>query len=57
MDGYGVERSEVEAVIKEGMKWKEENCEKWHSKMAGIECVFLKQEEMLLVITIYSTGG
>ena len=57
MDAYGLDRSEIEIVIKEGMKWKEENSEKWHAKMAGTECVFIKQEDSLFLLTVYLSGG
>ena len=53
MDGYGVDIEEAEAVIKQGMKLKEKDTEKWHANMAGIECVFMKEEDALFVITVY----
>lgn len=53
LDAYGIEKNEVDNVIKKGMKWKEEHTEKWHALMSGIECVFLKQENSLFVITVY----
>lgn len=55
MDMYGIERQEVEAAIRRGMKWKETNSEKWHAKMAGIEAVFLC-EDAIFVITVYPAG-
>ncbi len=57
MDAYGIMRDEVDKVISRGMKWKEENSDKWHAKMAGIECVFIKEEDSLFVITVYLNGG
>jgi len=39
------------------MKWKEEKEEKWHARMAGIECVFIKQENQLFIITVYLESG
>lgn len=57
MDAYGLGRSEVEKVIRDGMKWKEKDAEKWHAKMAGIECVFIKSEDLIYVITVYPAGG
>ncbi len=57
MDAYGLGRTEVEKIIREGMKWNEEQSEKWHARMAGIECVFLKQESSLFVITVYLESG
>ena len=44
---------EVEKVITQGMKWKEEDSNKWHASMAGIECVFIKEEDAIFVITVY----
>ena len=35
------------------MKWREEDSDKWHSNMAGIECVFTKREDTIFVITVY----
>ena len=40
-------------VINQGMKWKGENSDKWHASMAGIECVFIKKEDSIFVITVY----
>lgn len=56
MDLYGLEQSEVNTIMKKGMKWKEENTEKWHARMASFECVFVKQEESYFVITVYASG-
>lgn len=56
MDALGIEKQEVEKAIKEGMKWKEENTEKWHAQMAGTEAVFMKQEEAIIIITVYLAG-
>ncbi len=57
IDGYGLDIDEVENVITKGMKWKEENSDKWHANMAGIEYVFIKREDKLFVITVYITKG
>ena len=57
MDAYGLSRTEVEDVIRKGMKWKEEHEEKWHARMTGTECVFIRQEDHLFVITVYLEGG
>lgn len=57
MDAYGIKRDEIDKVIKVGMKWRENNSNKWHAKMAGIECVFIKEENDLFVITVYLNGG
>ena len=56
MDALGIEKQEVEKAIKEGMKWKEENAEKWHAQMAGTEAVFMKQEDNIIIITVYLAG-
>lgn len=53
MDSFGIEREEIENLILKGMKWKEENNEKWHANMAGTECVFIKSEDKIFVITVY----
>lgn len=39
------------------MKWKEDDTEKWHANMAGIECVFMKEEDTLFIITVYRNSG
>ena len=52
-DGYGLDIEEVEKAIKQGMKWKEEDSDKLHARMAGIECVFIKEEDEIFVITVY----
>ncbi|MBU2638008.1 MAG: DUF4258 domain-containing protein [Nanoarchaeota archaeon] len=56
MDMYGIDRKEVEAAIAKGMKWKEEHSEKWHAQMAGIEAVFVCNEDAIFVITVYPAG-
>ncbi|MBI5001862.1 DUF4258 domain-containing protein [Candidatus Woesearchaeota archaeon] len=57
MDGYGLDIEEVETALKQGMKWKEHDTEKWHANMAGTECVFVKEEDTLFVITVYKNMG
>lgn len=57
MDSLGIEKSEVENTVRKGMKWKEKNTEKWHANMVGIECVFLKKDDAIFVITVYENGG
>ncbi len=54
MDGFGLYRNEIEQVIRKGMKWKEERSDKWHAQMAGIEAVFMKEEEKIVIITVYA---
>ncbi len=39
------------------MKWKEHDTEKWHANMTDIECVFMKEEDTLFVITVYKNSG
>ncbi len=53
MDAIGIDKKAVEKAITEGMKWKEKDSEKWRANMAGVECVFIKKENTLFVITIY----
>ncbi len=57
MDALGFDREEIEKTIKEGMKWKESQSEKWHANRGGIECVFVKDEDIFYVITVYPNGG
>ena len=56
MDALGIEKEEVERTVKKGMKWKEKDTEKWHTQMAGIEVVFIKQNEDFFIITTYLAG-
>ena len=56
MDGLGVSKEEVIRAIVQGMKWKEQQEEKWHAQMAGFEVVFTK-EENFVIITVYRSGG
>ena len=53
MDALGIERKDLENTIIKGMKWKEKDSEKWHAQMAGIETVFIKQNNNFFVITAY----
>jgi len=57
MDGLGIDKNEIERVIKEGMKWKEKLGEKWHAQMTGIEVVFMKRDKNIFIITAYLAGG
>ena len=45
MDALGLDRSEIEAVIKKGVKWKEEKRDVWHANMGNVEVVFAKSDE------------
>ena len=56
IDALGLEKKEIEKAVKEGMKWKEEDSDKWHAQMAGIEVVFMKQFNDIFVITAYLSG-
>ena len=53
MDALGIEKKEVENIIKKGMKWKGDRIEKWHSLMNNIEVVFQKSGDEIFIITIY----
>lgn len=53
MDAFGLERREVEYIVKRGMKWKEEEEEKWHALMNNFEVVFKKENDTIFVITVY----
>ena len=57
MDALGIERREIEQTIMQGMKWKEQQNEKWHARMAGIEAIFMKQQDDFVIITAYLAGG
>lgn len=57
MNACGLEIEETEQAIRKGMKWKEHNADKWHANMAGIECVFIKNNDEIFVITVYKNGG
>lgn len=57
IDGLGINKSEIESAINKGMKWKEKDSEKWHAQMAGVEVVFMKEENNFFVITVYYEGG
>lgn len=54
MDGLGIEKKEVQITIIKGMKWKSED--KWHSQMGGLEVVFVKEENNLVIVTVYLAG-
>lgn len=56
MDGLGINKNEVEQTIQKGMKWREEDSEKWHAQMSGIEVVFMKQQNNFVIITAYLAG-
>ncbi len=56
IDALGFEKEEIERTVKKGMKWKEEDSDKWHAQMAGIEVVFMKQFKDIFVITAYLAG-
>lgn len=56
MDALGIEKRDIERTVKEGMKWREKNSQKWHAQMAGIEVVFMKQSNGIFIITAYLAG-
>ena len=54
MSGLGLERLEVEQIIKKGMKWQDkEQKAKWYANMHGYEVVFEDMEDIIYVITVY----
>ena len=57
MDGFGIERQDVETTLLKGMKWKKTDNEKWHANMAGIEAVFIKNKDIIFIITVYQNGA
>lgn len=56
IDSLGILKNEVETAITKGIKWKEENSDKWHAQMSGIEVVFMKEEKNFVIITTYLSG-
>lgn len=54
IDAYGLDKDEIESVIKKGVKWKEEGRDVWHANMGGTEVIFMKSEENIVVITVYA---
>ncbi len=54
IDAYGFEKDEVESVLRKGAKWKEEGRGIWHANMGGIEVVFAKSDQEIVIITIYA---
>ena len=56
MDALGIEKKEVERIVAQGMKWKEEDSDKWHAQMAGVEVVFTKRNKDFFIITVYLAG-
>ena len=54
MNSIGVERTEVEQIIRKGMKWQDrEHKNKWYANMHGCEVVFEVMEEIVYIITVY----
>ncbi len=53
MDGLGISNEDIEKAVNFGMKWKEIDNDKWHANMSSIECVFLKKEDVIFIITVY----
>ena len=52
----GISPGEVKKVVETGMKWfvKNEGLEgRWHCKRGNIEIVFEKQDEDVLIVTVY----
>ncbi len=56
MDALGFDKRDIENTIAKGMKWKEEKRDIWHAQMAGIEVVFTKEENNLVIVTAYLAG-
>ena len=53
MDAYGFEKGEIEAVLRKGVKWKEDGRDMWHSNSGGVEVVFTQQDGSIIIITVY----
>lgn len=56
MDGFGLDKKEVQSIVSRGMKWKERDREIWHARMMGTEVVFGREEQDIVIITIYREG-
>lgn len=54
MDALGVERKEIEDILHKGMKWQKED--KLYANMYGLEVVFQKREDVIVIITVYLGG-
>lgn len=52
-DALGISFDDIEAAIIKGRKWKEADSDKWHASMAGIDVVFQKEGDCIVVITVY----
>ncbi|MBI2141242.1 DUF4258 domain-containing protein [Candidatus Woesearchaeota archaeon] len=53
IDALGFEKEQIEAVVKKGVKWKEEKRDIWHANMGNIEVVFAKSDNDVVIITVY----
>ena len=53
MDALGIEDEEVESTVRLGMKGRDADGEKWHAQRGGLEVVFARQEDMIVIITVY----
>ena len=56
MNERGITEEEVERIISKGMKWfikNEGENGRWHAKMGNIETVYERDEEHLVVVTVY----
>ena len=56
IDSLGIEKKEIENAIKKGMKWKDKKRDIWYANMSGIEVVFSKQKNNIVIITAYYAG-
>lgn len=54
MNMYGLEKEEVDSIVRKGMRWKVEG--KVHASMSGFEVVFIKEADSIFVITAYPVG-
>ncbi|MBI2445030.1 DUF4258 domain-containing protein [Candidatus Micrarchaeota archaeon] len=48
-----IEESEIKSVVAKGQKWFSEADGRWHASMGGIEVVFEKREESILIVTCF----
>ena len=53
IDALGFEKKQIEAVVKKGVKWKEEKRDIWHANMGNIEVVFARSDNDVVIITVY----
>ncbi len=44
---------EVKATVNRGMKWFAKSDGRWHAKMGAVEVVFEREENHIIIVTVY----